>query len=229
MACTLTNTGSNLWVLQRSGNRYRWETVCSTRILFHQVKLNSYTTIKLCVRKVAVRLGYGTFIWLPVSKLPLQCAVVSLYSAVKWQLKCNTGKVCNCLIQFLLTVVRGHHFQHLSFYKCTATFLTHCILKHAYVWKPDPTMISASCSCPDLISSACCCYMKQMCMNRKNFQWAAQLFAHWHTTALCDRKINCLVMTDFVAWRSLLCPRSKSWEQGIPQFYSRLQPWRSVQ
>jgi hypothetical protein len=37
--------------------------------------------------------------------MPLQCAVVSLYSAVKQRLKCNTGKVCNCLIQFLLTVV----------------------------------------------------------------------------------------------------------------------------
>jgi hypothetical protein len=36
--------------------------------------------------------------------LPLQCAV-SLYSVVKQQLKCNTGKACNCLIQFLLTVV----------------------------------------------------------------------------------------------------------------------------
>jgi hypothetical protein len=28
-----------------------------------------------CVRKVAVHLGYGTYIWLSVSKLPLQCAV----------------------------------------------------------------------------------------------------------------------------------------------------------
>jgi hypothetical protein len=52
-----------------------------------------------------VHLGYGTYIWLSVSKLPLQCAVVSLYSVVKQRLKFNTGKVCNCLIQFLLTVV----------------------------------------------------------------------------------------------------------------------------
>jgi hypothetical protein len=37
--------------------------------------------------------------------LPLQCAAVSLYSAVKQRLQCNTGKVWNCLIQFLLTVV----------------------------------------------------------------------------------------------------------------------------
>jgi hypothetical protein len=35
----------------------------------------------------------------------LQCAVVSLYSVVKQRLKYDTGKVCDCLIQFLLTVV----------------------------------------------------------------------------------------------------------------------------
>jgi hypothetical protein len=38
-------------------------------------------------------------------KLPLKCAVVSLYLVVKKRLKCNTGKVCNCLNQFLLTLV----------------------------------------------------------------------------------------------------------------------------
>jgi hypothetical protein len=27
-----------------------------------------------------------------------------LYSVVKQRLKCNTGKVCNCLIQFLVTM-----------------------------------------------------------------------------------------------------------------------------
>jgi hypothetical protein len=37
--------------------------------------------------------------------LSLKCAVVSLYLFVKQQLKCNTGKVCNCLIQFLLAMV----------------------------------------------------------------------------------------------------------------------------
>jgi hypothetical protein len=37
--------------------------------------------------------------------LPLQCAAVSLYSVVKQRLKCNTGKVWDCLIQFLLTEV----------------------------------------------------------------------------------------------------------------------------
>jgi hypothetical protein len=35
----------------------------------------------------------------------LKCAVVSLYSVVEQRLKCNTGKLCNCLIQFLLAVV----------------------------------------------------------------------------------------------------------------------------
>jgi hypothetical protein len=40
-----------------------------------------------------------------VLKLPLKCAVASLYSVVKQRLKCNAGKVCNCLIQFLLTIV----------------------------------------------------------------------------------------------------------------------------
>jgi hypothetical protein len=37
--------------------------------------------------------------------LPLKCAVISLYSFVKQRLKCNTGKVGNCLIQVLLAMV----------------------------------------------------------------------------------------------------------------------------
>jgi ubiquitin C-terminal hydrolase len=52
-----------------------------------------------------VHLGYGTQIWLSVAKLPLKCAVVSLFSVVKQRLQCNTCKVCNCLIQFLITVI----------------------------------------------------------------------------------------------------------------------------
>jgi hypothetical protein len=66
-----------------------------------------------CVRKVAVHLGYGRYIWLSVKKLPLKCAAVSLYSVVKQRLKCNTAKVCNCLIQFLLTIIPSIYFQHL--------------------------------------------------------------------------------------------------------------------
>jgi hypothetical protein len=58
-----------------------------------------------CVRKVAVHLGYSTWIWLSVSELPLKCAVVVLYSVVKQRLNCNMGKACNCLMQFLLTMV----------------------------------------------------------------------------------------------------------------------------
>jgi hypothetical protein len=76
----------------------------------------------------------------------LKCAVVSLCSVVKQRLKCNTGKVCNCLIQFLLTVVlsieervflveyvfpEGNRYTiditSNTFYKCTVTFRTHCI------------------------------------------------------------------------------------------------------
>jgi hypothetical protein len=53
-----------------------------------------------CIQKVAVHLGYGAYIWLSVSKLLLKCAVVSLYSVVKQWLKCNTGQVFNCLVQF---------------------------------------------------------------------------------------------------------------------------------
>jgi hypothetical protein len=56
-------------------------------------------------RKVAVHLGYDTWIWLSVSMLTLKCAVVSLYSAVKQWLKCNTSEWCICLVQFLLTMV----------------------------------------------------------------------------------------------------------------------------
>jgi hypothetical protein len=51
--------------------------------------------------RCALKLRY---IYLVVSiDLPLKCAVVSLYSVFEQRLKCSTGKVCNCLIQFLLT------------------------------------------------------------------------------------------------------------------------------
>jgi hypothetical protein len=35
-------------------------------------------------------------------EVAIKCAAVSLYSIVKQRLNCSTGKVCNCLIQFLL-------------------------------------------------------------------------------------------------------------------------------
>jgi hypothetical protein len=60
---------------------------------------NTVLSENLC----ALRLRY---IDLVVSiEVSLKRAVVSLYSAVKQRLKCNTGKVCNCLIQFLLTMI----------------------------------------------------------------------------------------------------------------------------
>jgi hypothetical protein len=71
-----------------------------------------------CVRKVALQLGYGTYIWLSVSKLPLKCDV-ALYLVVKQRLKCNTGKVCNCLTLSLLMYIYGA--------PCKAKNLTSCI------------------------------------------------------------------------------------------------------
>jgi hypothetical protein len=41
----------------------------------------------------------------------LKCAVVSLYSVVKQRLKCNTGKVCKYLVQFLLYRRSWTHFS----------------------------------------------------------------------------------------------------------------------
>jgi hypothetical protein len=60
-----------------------------------------------CVLKIAVPLSYGTVRTFSCQyrSCPLKCAVVWLYSVVKHRLKCNTGKACNCLIQFLLTMV----------------------------------------------------------------------------------------------------------------------------
>jgi hypothetical protein len=52
--------------------------------------------------RCALRLRYVDL--LSESKFPLQCAVVLLYSVVKHRLKCNTGKVRNYLIWFLLTI-----------------------------------------------------------------------------------------------------------------------------
>jgi hypothetical protein len=71
-----------------------------------------------------VHLDYGTYTWLSVSKLPLKCAVVSLYSVKLW-LKCNTGKVNSGLFQFLSLLFMKTESNTLC--NCTATFLTHCI------------------------------------------------------------------------------------------------------
>jgi hypothetical protein len=69
-----------------------------------------YIWVKLqCVRKVAVRLGYGTLqragyavaclCWSCRWSVLLLCDI-SLYSVVEQRLKCNTGEVINCWIQF---------------------------------------------------------------------------------------------------------------------------------
>jgi hypothetical protein len=51
-----------------------------------------------------VHLDYSTKVWLSLSEFPLQCALVPLYSVVKQRLKCNTGKLCYCLFQGLITL-----------------------------------------------------------------------------------------------------------------------------
>jgi hypothetical protein len=52
----------------------------------------------LCTQAQVRRFGLST-------DVALEVCCFSLYSVVKQRLKCNTGKVCNCLIQFLLTTV----------------------------------------------------------------------------------------------------------------------------
>jgi hypothetical protein len=39
--------------------------------------------------------------WLSVSKFPLKCAVVSLYSVVKQRLKCDAGEVFSHIIKLI--------------------------------------------------------------------------------------------------------------------------------
>jgi hypothetical protein len=118
--------------------------------------------------------AYGTRIWLSVSKLPLQCAVVSLYSVVKQRSKCNTGKVCNCLIQFLLTMVREYHFQNLLQLHSdfpNALYISYCLKQRI---KLHYTVLSESrCAprlrCVDLVVSievaveVCCCFTVFSC------------------------------------------------------------------
>jgi hypothetical protein len=60
--------------------------------------------------RCAPRLRY---LYLVASTEVLKCAVVSLYSVVKQWLKCNTGELRNCLIQFILTRFCANIFQYL--------------------------------------------------------------------------------------------------------------------
>jgi hypothetical protein len=55
-------------------------------------------------RSTRILLSFG---WIPLVSVGflfslVRCAVVSLHSVVKQRLKCTTGRVCNCLIQFVL-------------------------------------------------------------------------------------------------------------------------------
>jgi hypothetical protein len=60
--------------------------------------------------RCALRLRYVDLV---VSiEVATEVAVVSLYSFVKQLLKCNTGKVCNCLIQVLLIMLLSNE-EHL--------------------------------------------------------------------------------------------------------------------
>jgi hypothetical protein len=72
--------------------------------------LNLYTVRS--ESRCALRLRYVDLV--VISNLPLKCAVVSLYSVVKLRLKCNTGKVCNCLIQFNLGCLYRRSWTSLS-------------------------------------------------------------------------------------------------------------------
>jgi hypothetical protein len=58
------------------------------------VRLESRYALRLLYVDVAVSI-----------EVAVEVAVVSLYSVVKQRLKCNTGKVWNCLIQFSLVIV----------------------------------------------------------------------------------------------------------------------------
>jgi hypothetical protein len=53
--------------------------------------------------RCAFRLRYADLV--ARIEVAVEVCCCSLYSVVKQRLKCNTGKVCNCLIQFLLTMV----------------------------------------------------------------------------------------------------------------------------
>jgi hypothetical protein len=98
--------------------RSLWQTAFHTHIKPHE---NIYTVrSENCC---ALRLWYVDLV--AVSKLPSKCAAVSLYSVVKQRLNCNTGKVCNCLIQFLLyrrswkiiyLYIHVYTYLHFTFY-----------------------------------------------------------------------------------------------------------------
>jgi hypothetical protein len=62
---------ANVWMWRRAASLW----TCALR----DSRLPPRSTVRSLI---AVHLGYGTYIWLSVSKLPLQCAIVWLYSVV---------------------------------------------------------------------------------------------------------------------------------------------------
>jgi hypothetical protein len=71
-------------------------------------------TVLQCVQKVAVHLGYVTYVDLVISiEVAVKVCCCFTVFVCKQRLKCNTGKVCNCLIQLLLTMVHEKRIQRL--------------------------------------------------------------------------------------------------------------------
>jgi hypothetical protein len=95
----------SMWCCRRSKSAGKLQNISKDLIHGSIREHNTMCFLLPCVRKVGVDVGCGPQVWLCLLKVPLKCAVVSLYSVVKQRLKCNTSKVCNCLIQFLLTMV----------------------------------------------------------------------------------------------------------------------------
>jgi hypothetical protein len=83
------------------GRRYGEGHFLSRKHLKTSVKLlQSYHTVR-SESRCALKLRYVD----PVVSIEVdvEVRIVSLYSVVKQRLKCNTGKVCNSLVQVLLT------------------------------------------------------------------------------------------------------------------------------
>jgi hypothetical protein len=76
-----------------------------TRISVYTVRSESRCALRLWYVDLVVSIKVAVEVW--------KCAVISGHSFVKQRLKCNTGKVCNCLIQFLLSMVLLINLQYL--------------------------------------------------------------------------------------------------------------------
>jgi hypothetical protein len=122
------------------------------------VSFGNMCTCTVCSESFcALRLRY--VVWLAVSKFPLKYAVVSLHSVVKQRLKCNIGKACNCLIQFLLTAILSIEER---------AFLVEYVFREGNRWPPrspdltpraSPSAFSCTCTC------ACTCTTPVLLIN----------------------------------------------------------------